>query len=164
MEQLAGDLIEPNDPSAAVATGFLGAGPWDYSGFITAIQGTAAARGTRHRDLDNMLTTVMTTTVGFTKDQYRAIGQSHHVGAPQHLPDAIALADHLREVGTGAQLFPQVRDFRFHPLAFDPQPKFSLAAVVASPLADESTRQSHERRRYERLKVLAHRLRGPCRR
>ena len=83
--QLAGDLIEPNDPSAAVATGFLGAGPWDYSGFITAIQGTAAARGTRHRDLDNMLTTVMTTTVGFTKEQCRAIGQSHHVGAPQHL-------------------------------------------------------------------------------
>jgi hypothetical protein len=133
LEQLAGDLIEPNDPSAPVATGFLGAGPWDYSGFITAIQGTAAARGTRHRDLDNMLTTMMATTVGFTKDQYRAIGQSHHVGAPQHLPDAIALADQLREVGTGSQLFPGVGDFRFRPLAFDPQPKLSLAVVVELP-------------------------------
>lgn len=66
LQQLAGDVISPNDSAAAVATGFLGAGPWDYSGFITATQGTVAARGTRHRDLDNMLSTVMTTTIGLT--------------------------------------------------------------------------------------------------
>ncbi len=65
-EQLAGDVIAPEEPSAAVATGFLAAGPWDYSGYITAIQGTAASRGTRLQDLDNMLTTVMTTTIGLT--------------------------------------------------------------------------------------------------
>jgi cytochrome c553 len=65
-EQLAGDVIAPDDPSAVIATGFLAAGPWDYSGFVTAIQGTAASRGTRLRDLDNMLTTVMTTAVGLT--------------------------------------------------------------------------------------------------
>src|SRR5262249_41379110 len=51
---------------AIIATGFLAAGPWDYSGYVTAIQGTAASRGTRLLDLDNMLTTVMTTTVGLT--------------------------------------------------------------------------------------------------
>lgn len=56
----------PDDPAAVIAIGFLAAGPWDYSGFITAIQGTAASRGTRLTDLDNMLTTVMTTTVGLT--------------------------------------------------------------------------------------------------
>lgn len=65
-EQLAGDVVAPNDPSAVIATGFLGAGPWDYSGYVTAIQGTVASRGTRLQDLDNMLTTVMTTTVGLT--------------------------------------------------------------------------------------------------
>ncbi len=65
-EQLAGDVMAPNDPSAVIATGFLTAGPWDYSGFVTAIQGTAASRGTRLQDLDNMLTTMMTTTVGLT--------------------------------------------------------------------------------------------------
>jgi hypothetical protein len=65
-EQIAGDVLAPNDPSAVIATGFLAAGPWDYSGYITAIQGTAAARMTRSLDLDNMLTTVMTTTVGLT--------------------------------------------------------------------------------------------------
>lgn len=65
-EQIAGDVLAPDDPSAAIATGFLAAGPWDYSGFVTAIQGTAASRGTRLQDLDNMLTTVMTTTVGLT--------------------------------------------------------------------------------------------------
>lgn len=66
LEQLAGDVLSPDDPAAVIATGFLAAGPWDYSGFITAIQGTAASRGTRLTDLDNMLTTVMTTTVGLT--------------------------------------------------------------------------------------------------
>lgn len=65
-EQIAGDVLAPDDPSAVIATGFLAAGPWDYSGFVTAIQDTAASRMTRLRDLDNMLTTVMTTTVGLT--------------------------------------------------------------------------------------------------
>lgn len=65
-EQIAGDVMAPDDPSAVIATGFLAAGPWDYSGFVTAIQGTAASRMTRSRDLDNMATTVMTTTVGMT--------------------------------------------------------------------------------------------------
>lgn len=65
-EQLAGDVMAPDDPSAVTATGFLSAGPWDYSGYVTAIQGTAASRGTRLQDLDNMLTTVMTTAVGLT--------------------------------------------------------------------------------------------------
>ncbi|HVC99322.1 MAG TPA: PSD1 and planctomycete cytochrome C domain-containing protein [Pirellulales bacterium] len=65
-EQLAGDVLAPADPATVIATGFLAAGPWDYSGFVTAIQGTVASRGTRLQDLDNMLTTVMTTTVGLT--------------------------------------------------------------------------------------------------
>lgn len=65
-EQIAGDVLAPDDPNAVIATGFLAAGPWDYSGYVTAIQGTAAARMTRSLDLDNMLTTVMTTTVALT--------------------------------------------------------------------------------------------------
>jgi hypothetical protein len=65
-EQLAGDVLDPDDPKSLIATGFLGAGPWDYSGFITAIQDTAASRLTRSLDIDNMMTTAMTTTVGLT--------------------------------------------------------------------------------------------------
>lgn len=65
-EQIAGDVLFPNAQEAVIATGFLAAGPWDYSGFITAIQGTAASRGTRLVDLDNMLSTVMTTSIGLT--------------------------------------------------------------------------------------------------
>jgi hypothetical protein len=65
-EQIAGDVLRPDDPEAVVATGFLAAGPWDYSGFITAIQDTAASRLTRSLDIDNMMTTVMTTTVSLT--------------------------------------------------------------------------------------------------
>ena len=30
-EQLAGDVLYPNDPWATVATGFIAAGPWDES-------------------------------------------------------------------------------------------------------------------------------------
>jgi hypothetical protein len=66
LEQLAGDVLKPDDPKSIIATGFLSAGSWDYSGYITAIQGTAAARNTRLFDLDDMLTTVMTTSVGLT--------------------------------------------------------------------------------------------------
>lgn len=65
-EQIAGDVLRPDDPNAVIATGFLAAGPWDYSGYITAIQETAASRMTRSMDLDNMLTTVTTTSVGLT--------------------------------------------------------------------------------------------------
>jgi len=65
-DQLAGDVLHAEDPNAVIATGFLSAGPWDYSGYVTALQGTAASRMTRSMDLDNMLTTVMTTSVGLT--------------------------------------------------------------------------------------------------
>jgi cytochrome c553 len=65
-EQIAGDVVASDDPNAVIATGFLAAGPWDYSGYITAIQETAASRMTRSLDIDNMLTTVMTTTVALT--------------------------------------------------------------------------------------------------
>lgn len=65
-QQIAGDALAPEDPAAAIPTGFLAAGPWDYSGFITAFQGTAASRLTRSLDIDNMMTTVMTTSVALT--------------------------------------------------------------------------------------------------
>jgi len=46
LEQLAGDVIAPDDPSAAVATGFLGAGPWAASSRRSRGRRPPAARGT----------------------------------------------------------------------------------------------------------------------
>lgn len=31
-DQIAGDVLRPNDPEAVIATGFLAAGPWDFVG------------------------------------------------------------------------------------------------------------------------------------
>ena len=33
-EQLAGDVLLPDDPQAVVATGFIAAGPWDFVGHV----------------------------------------------------------------------------------------------------------------------------------
>src|SRR5688500_5720259 len=33
-EQLAGDILFPDDPNATIATGFIAAGPWDFVGHV----------------------------------------------------------------------------------------------------------------------------------
>lgn len=64
-EQIAGDIIAPNDPQAVVATGFLAAGPWDYVGQVET-KSEAQRRGARAGDLDDMVTQVITSTMGIT--------------------------------------------------------------------------------------------------
>ena len=39
-EQIAGDVLFPDDPRAFVATGFLAAGPWDFVGHQELREGT----------------------------------------------------------------------------------------------------------------------------
>ncbi len=39
-EQLAGDVLCPDDPEATVATGFIAAGPWDFVGHAELREGT----------------------------------------------------------------------------------------------------------------------------
>ncbi len=61
-EQLAGDLLYPDDPEGLVALGFIAAGPWDFVGHvelpITKTDGLIA----RYNDRDDM---VMTTFSAF---------------------------------------------------------------------------------------------------
>ena len=40
LEQIAGDAMEPHDPEALIATGFLAAGPWDESSQMGIQDGT----------------------------------------------------------------------------------------------------------------------------
>ncbi len=60
-EQLAGDVLFPEEPEGIVAMGFIAAGPWDYVGHvelpITKTDGLIA----RYNDRDDMVMTAMST-------------------------------------------------------------------------------------------------------
>lgn len=64
-EQIAGDVLAPNDPAAVVATGFLAAGPWDFVGQVETAS-PILRRAARAGDLDDMVTQVMTSSMALT--------------------------------------------------------------------------------------------------
>jgi hypothetical protein len=64
-EQIAGDVIAPNDPQSVIATGFLAAGPWDFVGQVET-QSPMLKRAARAGDLDDMVTQVITATMAIT--------------------------------------------------------------------------------------------------
>ncbi|MEZ6110592.1 MAG: DUF1549 domain-containing protein [Pirellulaceae bacterium] len=64
-EQIAGDVLDPDNPNAVAATGFLAAGPWDFVGQVET-KSDVLRRAARADDLDDMVTTVMTATMGLT--------------------------------------------------------------------------------------------------
>lgn len=64
-EQIAGDVIAPNDPQSVIATGFLAAGPWDFVG-QQETKSDMLRRAARAGDLDDMVTQVITSTMGIT--------------------------------------------------------------------------------------------------
>lgn len=63
--QLAGDVIAPDDRDAVIATGFLTAGPYDFVGQMET-PSPALKRQARADDLDDMVTQVITSTLGLT--------------------------------------------------------------------------------------------------
>ena len=58
-EQIAGDVLFPEDPAATVALGFLAAGPWDESSLRDIREDTIDRQIARYLDRDDMLSTVM---------------------------------------------------------------------------------------------------------
>lgn len=64
-EQIAGDVLWPDDNKAVIATGFLAAGPWDYVGQVET-KSQELRRSARSLDLDDMATQVMATTMATT--------------------------------------------------------------------------------------------------
>ncbi|MEC8553371.1 MAG: DUF1553 domain-containing protein [Planctomycetota bacterium] len=64
-EQIAGDVLWPDDEQAVIATGFLSAGPWDFVGQVET-KSPVLRRSARSLDLDDMATQVMTATMGLT--------------------------------------------------------------------------------------------------
>jgi mono/diheme cytochrome c family protein len=64
-EQIAGDVLRPDDAEAIIATGFLAAGPWDFVGQVETASPTLK-RAARADDLDDMLTQVLTAACAVT--------------------------------------------------------------------------------------------------
>jgi hypothetical protein len=60
-EQVAGDVLYPDNPEAVVALGLLAAGPWDESGLRDIREDSLDRQVARYLDRDDMVTTVMST-------------------------------------------------------------------------------------------------------
>lgn len=60
-EQIAGDVLDPLNPDAIVATGFLAAGPWDESSLRDIREDSLDREIGRYLDRDDIVTTVMST-------------------------------------------------------------------------------------------------------
>ncbi len=65
-EQVAGDALFPEDPQAAIALGFLAAGPWDDTLLVTVREDTVDHRMGRNLDRDNIVSTVMSSFTSMT--------------------------------------------------------------------------------------------------
>ncbi len=65
-EQIAGDLLFPDDPEATLGLGFLAAGPWDESSLRDIREDTLDRQAGRYLDRDDMVATVMNVVTGTT--------------------------------------------------------------------------------------------------
>lgn len=65
-EQVAGDVLFPDDPQGVVATGFIAAGPWDFVGHVELREGTVDKDIARSNDRDDMVATAMSTFLSLT--------------------------------------------------------------------------------------------------
>ena len=65
-EQLAADVLYPDDPGLTPALGFIAAGPWDYVGHAELREDTHDKRVTRNLDRDDMVMATMSTFASLT--------------------------------------------------------------------------------------------------
>lgn len=109
-EQLAGDVLFPENPQATVALGFLAAGPWDESSLRDIREDTIDREIGRYLDRDDIVTTTMSTFTSTTV---------HCARCHQHKFDPVSQQDYysLQAVFAGTD-----RADRF----FDPDPAIHL--------------------------------------
>ncbi|NUM53572.1 MAG: DUF1553 domain-containing protein [Candidatus Hydrogenedentes bacterium] len=65
-QQIAGDVLSPNDSNGVIATGFIAAGPWDFVGHAELREGTVDKNITRALDRDDMVVNTMATFASMT--------------------------------------------------------------------------------------------------
>ncbi|MCA9079274.1 MAG: DUF1549 domain-containing protein [Planctomycetaceae bacterium] len=73
-QQLAGDVLTPNDPAGIEALGFIAAGPWDFIGHAEVPETKIDGQVARHLDRDDMVQNTITTFCGLTV----GCAQCHH--------------------------------------------------------------------------------------
>src|SRR6185295_17504744 len=87
-EQVAGDVLFPEDPQAVAALGFLAAGPWDESSLRDIREDTVDRQIGRYLDRDDIVTTVMQT---FTSTTIQCARCHNHKFDPVSQSDYYAL-------------------------------------------------------------------------
>jgi hypothetical protein len=60
-EQVAGDVLWPDDPQGVIATGFIAAGPWDFVGHVELREGTVDKLKAQLNDRDDMVANTIST-------------------------------------------------------------------------------------------------------
>jgi hypothetical protein len=65
-EQIAGDVLWPDDPEAIEATGFIAAGPWDFIGHAEVPESKYDGQVARNLDRDDMVSSTINTFLSVT--------------------------------------------------------------------------------------------------
>src|SRR5258708_17315860 len=87
-EQVAGDVLFPDDPQATVALGFLAAGPWVESSLKDIREDTLDRQISRYFDPDDMIATALNNVSSLT---VQSAHFHHHKFAPISQADYYAL-------------------------------------------------------------------------
>ena len=110
-EQLAGDVLWPEDPAAVIATGFIAAGPWDFVGHVELREETVAKAITRSLDRDDMVASAMSTFLSLTV---------HCARCHDHKFDPISQRDYYAVQAVFAGVERGDRTYRKGPADFEP--------------------------------------------
>jgi hypothetical protein len=65
-DQIAGDVLRPDDSGALEATGMLAAGPWDFIGHVEVPETKTDGKIARHLDRDDMVANTIGTFASVT--------------------------------------------------------------------------------------------------
>lgn len=86
-EQIAGDVLYPDDPDGILGLGFIAAGPWDFIGHVEVPESKLDGKVARNLDRDNMVTNTINTFCSLTVQcarchdhKFDPILQTHYYG------------------------------------------------------------------------------------
>lgn len=101
-EQIAADVLAPDDPTRVRALGFLSAGPWDESSLRDIREDTIDRQIARYLDRDDIVTNVMST---FTSTTVHCARCHHHKFDPISQEDYYGLQAVFSGTGKGTRAF-----------------------------------------------------------